>query len=711
MPKKSHSTTLTVSLAILTGFIGGKASAISLDDIQLWAGSGTNRAALVIEWSVPQSLTNSSVPLPVADKALVWGYRFNGAASGTQMLEAILAADPKLYVAEDGATAIAGIGYNLAGNGVLGITDGTRTNFFANGWLTNATVNMDAAQSLNAGDLYWSGAQGPQWETWRETNELGGFDASPNRGPGAYWTATDTNFATGFHGQWQLSSGLDEAPLVDGSWVGLSVAAGEYESATNAACKVYKHAPVSPDGTYVAYVCNTNDFAVQVISTNILDSYSPYNDPTAVLNRPTLQFFDPFGGSVTDRVSIIDDPYNVAPGGGNVITEIKDGGEITVQLGRRIYDNPNNPYGIDLIVYGNSFFTGVSGGSGAISDSTDLSVASLTSSAIYGHATVVSVSQDGTNWIAFPSVAALFPDNAYRWDDTNNSWTAEEMNPTKPLNPILYTNDFGGETIAWALDQFAGAAGGTGFTLQGTGLPWIQYLRVEPSPGNYTVIDAIAAVNPAVVGDALCIAPDNLALGMTNLDFQNPGNACQNQIAIHFDSVSEVARISTVSLSDFSPFAPVAGAVSSACQIQSRPVAGTCPVNFQAELALRAGAGYTGDGNDLRVYQWNCTHWISQPFGFNATNDEVLLSGITNFSAFVISQIIPPSLSIRSLTNGFAFQFAPVPNCTHILERSADLITWTPVFTNTAVGPQSMALPDTNAPAGNAFYRLRVNVP
>ena len=69
------------------------AQGISMNDIQLWTGSGTNRAALVIEWSSPQSLSNSSVPVPIADKTLVWGYHFNGAATGTQMLRAVVAAE------------------------------------------------------------------------------------------------------------------------------------------------------------------------------------------------------------------------------------------------------------------------------------------------------------------------------------------------------------------------------------------------------------------------------------------------------------------------------------------------------------------------------------------------------------------------------------------------------------------------------------------
>jgi hypothetical protein len=49
--------------------------AISLDDIQIWTGSGTNRAALVIEWNSPEVYNNTTVSAPIANKTLVWGYR------------------------------------------------------------------------------------------------------------------------------------------------------------------------------------------------------------------------------------------------------------------------------------------------------------------------------------------------------------------------------------------------------------------------------------------------------------------------------------------------------------------------------------------------------------------------------------------------------------------------------------------------------------
>ena len=705
-----------VSLALASLFVFTRARAISLDDIQLWTGSGTNRAALVIEWNSPEIFNNTSVPAPVANKTLVWGYRFNGSATGTQMFNAIVAANPQLYAIENidpfFGTGVDGIGFNLDGTGLMGVTDGTLSNgadVFTNGILVNPALNVDAAYPLNGGDLFWSGFSGPYWQVWTELGDNGGFTNSPNRGTSPYFDPDTYN-----HGQWEYANyGLDDLPLTNGSWIGFSVAAAGYDSNTNDAAYYAfnndEQAPPSPDGTYTAYVCNTNDFAVQIVSANNVYPNSPYNDPRAILNRPTLQFFDPYDGGVTDRVSIIDDPYNVAPDGSPVITEITNGGQITVQLGRKVYDDPNHPYGVDLIVYGNSFFS-ASGTSGTISDGTDLNAATL-SSGIHGHTAIVSVSQDGTNWYTYTNMPVLFPDNACRWDDTNDSWTDEQMNPTKPLNPSVYAAGFSGQSVASGLDQFIGAAGGTGYDLKASGLPWIQYVRVQPSPGTYTVIDAIAAVNPTAVGDALSITPDNLASGITNLVFQNPGNSSQSLISINFDSVSGSAKVSPIGLSDFSSFAPVSGNVSSAYQIALKPVTGNSAVTFLADVGLRAGQNYTGNGSDLRVFQWNGTNWVLQTFIFNTTNNQAFVAGVTNFSAFVIAQIIPPQLSIQAGAGSHAFQFTPVPNCTHTLERSTNLVTWTPITAITPTNSQCVTLQDNTAPAEKAFYRLLINTP
>ena len=699
---------LGLVIASLCSFV--PARAISLDDIQSWTGLGINRAALVVEWSSPESLTNSSVPVPVTDKTMAWGYRFNGASSGTQMLEAIIASDPRLYVVADVSFGIfvEGIGYNFKNNGNIGITDGTITNAIAHGLLTNATVNMDAARPINAGDLYWGGYFGPNWETWNELGGQGGLLASPNRGTNSFWTADDPNAPyAGVHGQWQLAeAGLDSLSLTNGSWIGFSVTAGEYEPELSAPYNVHKHAPPSPDGTYMAYVPDTNDFAIQIVSTNSIYATAPYNDPIAILGFPASRFLDYFGDKTLHRSKIIEPPYWTAPDGANVLAEINKGGQATVKLGRKIYDDPNNPYGVDLIVFGNSFF----GGSGLAGDGSDLD-SLLLGSGIFGHPTMVSVSQDGTNWYAFTNTSTLFPDNAYRWDEINHSWTDEPLNPTRPINPAIYGMDFGGQPAANLSAEFNGSAGGSGYDLKESGFPWIQFVRIEPGAESYTVIDAIAGVNPAVAGDSLSITPGNLASGVTTLRFQKPSDPGQNLISIQFSSLNGIAKLNTFGLSDLSSFPPVSGNLSCAFELSWKSLLGNGEVEFVADLSLRVGDSYSGDGSDLRVSQYNGTNWVSKPFTFSPGTLQVSVRRLTNFSAFAVTQIASPRLSVQTVANGLSFQFAPLSGYTNIFERSSDLIHWSVVQTFNPPSPASVILQDPNPPADNAFYRLRLNAP
>ncbi|MEI8292458.1 MAG: PEP-CTERM sorting domain-containing protein [bacterium] len=53
----------------------------SFDDIQFWAGTGTNRSALVLQWNDGGTPTS-----------LAWGYRWSGNATGIAMLKAIAGA-------------------------------------------------------------------------------------------------------------------------------------------------------------------------------------------------------------------------------------------------------------------------------------------------------------------------------------------------------------------------------------------------------------------------------------------------------------------------------------------------------------------------------------------------------------------------------------------------------------------------------------------
>ena len=183
-------------------------------------------------------------------------------ASAAQMFIALLAADPRFYavgnIDPQYGLGITGIGYHLGGGGDAGITDGITTNYFTTSrFLTNATVDIDAAAPLNPGDLYWGGWNGPNWENWTELGDAGGFFKCPDRGPDAYWTSTDPDYASsGYHGQWDFAWGLSSLQMTNGSWIGITVAAGPYDFALSAPYNAHKHAPATPDPGLTALVKN-----------------------------------------------------------------------------------------------------------------------------------------------------------------------------------------------------------------------------------------------------------------------------------------------------------------------------------------------------------------------------------------------------------------------------------------------------------------------
>lgn len=76
-------------LAIMLCLCGVSRAAVVTDfsDIQYWVGSGTNEASLVLQWNDGKS--------PVS---LAWGFRWDGAATGWDMIAAIAAADTRLTI-------------------------------------------------------------------------------------------------------------------------------------------------------------------------------------------------------------------------------------------------------------------------------------------------------------------------------------------------------------------------------------------------------------------------------------------------------------------------------------------------------------------------------------------------------------------------------------------------------------------------------------
>src|SRR5215831_1561842 len=195
-----------------------------------------------------------------------------------------------------------------------------------------------------------------------------------------------------------------------------------------------------------------------------------FTNANAALGGPTI------GSSVT--------PY-APPFSTSQIVSIGTGGFLTLQFATPILNDSGNPFGLDLLIFGNSFFV-TTNGTGA---SARTSGAVFTSSG----STRVEVSQDGVSWYTLdpllaPTVGTLFPTDGIG-------------NPQLPVNPALGSSDFAGLNLAGIRSLYAGSAGGAGFDLgwarDGNGDPVslesASFVRIDVLSGR-TQIDAIAAV-------------------------------------------------------------------------------------------------------------------------------------------------------------------------------------------------------------------------
>lgn len=213
-----------------------------------------------------------------------------------------------------------------------------------------------------------------------------------------------------------------------------------------------------------------------------------FDNPSTALGSPTRITGDAIGfpGPVTPFAAAFES---------DELVSIGRGGSLTVAFDEPIFDSPDNPYGIDLLIFGNSFYFDVSpsftGLAGPLSAEGGL----------------VEVSADGVTWFALQGAAdGAYPTLAYT--DLAGPYDSNPGNSptdfTRPVNPAF---DATGLTFAEIVAGYQGSGGGAGFDIASTGLSSISFVRVS-NPLNATgtpEIDGFAAVPaPGALAAVLC---------------------------------------------------------------------------------------------------------------------------------------------------------------------------------------------------------------
>ncbi|WP_146568134.1 hypothetical protein [Posidoniimonas corsicana] len=146
----------------------------SFTDIQHWVGEGANQAALIIDWDES----------PAAGGPLAWGYRWDGQATGRDMLLAVIAADQRVYAKLDAAEVrMYGLGYDANQPESFALSDNSA---FDQRGVTQATQSQaDGAVATDPLDAY---GEGWYLRFWHYASLPSGFDST--------WESNQRGFAS-----------------------------------------------------------------------------------------------------------------------------------------------------------------------------------------------------------------------------------------------------------------------------------------------------------------------------------------------------------------------------------------------------------------------------------------------------------------------------------------------------------------------------------
>lgn len=183
-----------VCVAAVAVWMGTTTRAATLDDVQFWVGSGTNRAILVIDWADG-----------LGPEALFWGYQWNGNATGLDMLLAVVRADSRLFahLGQYGwGTAVFGLGYDRDGDTFFGVNPDPGFDALGVAWSLNPN---DGRTAVDLEDHWREGWNSGYWAYYLKADE------------NAPWTpsmvgAADRSLSDGVWDGWRFAPGFVASP-------------------------------------------------------------------------------------------------------------------------------------------------------------------------------------------------------------------------------------------------------------------------------------------------------------------------------------------------------------------------------------------------------------------------------------------------------------------------------------------------------------------
>lgn len=187
----------TALLALILTSLQLQALVGSLDNIEYWVGAGANRAALVVQWN------DGLTPVSVA-----WGYRWDGTATGLDMLRAI-AGSTRI---EDPAGENVGAASGADGRLNLGLVE------YSFGLSVQSLDYSPSAGATRTQSDWYSG----YWQYLIRGGNFEYYDWA-TEGMALYDEAGSNSYESG---AWTSSPiGAGDRPLIDGAWDAYAFAA------------------------------------------------------------------------------------------------------------------------------------------------------------------------------------------------------------------------------------------------------------------------------------------------------------------------------------------------------------------------------------------------------------------------------------------------------------------------------------------------------
>jgi len=229
------------------------------------------------------------------------------------------------------------------------------------------------------------------------------------------------------------------------------------------------------------FTCQSAGFADRVVEyVPGMDPVPGFDNANSALGQPTQ--VNPFGDDVT--------PFNPPYSPENIVS-LGVGGSLTLQFQTPVLNHPNNPFGIDFIIFGNSGFI--------VTNEFDLETFQwigipATDGSLFGAndgETRISVSRDGHEFFILDPTLAPTADRMLPTDGFGDFHT--------PAIPGLTQEYFAGLTESELAILYDGSAGGSGYDIawardsnsRSIKLQQIRFVRIEVLSGR----SEIAAVS------------------------------------------------------------------------------------------------------------------------------------------------------------------------------------------------------------------------